>query len=48
MTLEFADCTKGLVTYAITSANVSGEIPIQRIVNDNVALCEELAAGGAQ
>jgi beta-glucanase (GH16 family) len=43
MTIEFADCTQGMVTYEMTSPNVSGEIPIQRIVGDNVALCETLA-----
>jgi hypothetical protein len=39
---------QGLVTYEITNAGVSGQVPIQRIVNDNVALCEELASGGAE
>ena len=43
MTLEFADCTEGLVNYEITSLGISGEIPIQRIVQDNVPLCEALA-----
>jgi hypothetical protein len=43
MTIEFADCTEGLVTYEISSPNVSGEIPIQRITKDNVALCESLS-----
>ena len=47
MTIEFADCTEGMVTYEITSVGESGEIPIQRIVNDNVALCEEIAGGAA-
>jgi len=44
ITIEFADCTEGLVTYEMMSPSVSGEIPIQRIANDNVALCEDLAA----
>jgi hypothetical protein len=43
MTIEFADCTEGLVTYEITSPGESGEIPIERITEDNVALCEVLA-----
>jgi phospholipase C len=43
LTLEFADCTEGMVTYAITSLGISGEIPIQRIVPDNIPLCEALA-----
>ena len=43
LTLEFADCTEGLVNYEITSLGISGEIPIQRIALDNVTLCEALA-----
>jgi lysophospholipase L1-like esterase len=42
LTLEFADCTEGLVSYEITSLGISGKIPIQRITLDNVALCESL------
>jgi hypothetical protein len=42
LTLEFADCTEGLVQYEITSLGISGEIPIQRITPDNVPLCEAL------
>ena len=41
--MEFADCTEGLVTYQINSPNVSGGIPIQRITDDNVTLCESLS-----
>jgi hypothetical protein len=44
MTIEFADCTEGLVNYRISSLDISGEIPIQRITPDNVALCEALAS----
>jgi probable HAF family extracellular repeat protein len=44
LTLEFADCTEGLVNYEITSLGISGEIPIGRITPDNVALCETLAS----
>jgi DNA-binding beta-propeller fold protein YncE len=43
MTIEFADCTEGLVEYEITSLGISGQIPIERITPDNVALCETLA-----
>jgi len=43
--LEFADCRNGLATYAIPSLGLSGQIPLQRIVDDNVARCEALAAG---
>jgi hypothetical protein len=42
--LEFADCKNGLVSYEITSLGISGEIPIERIVQDNVALCELLGS----
>jgi hypothetical protein len=44
LTLEFADCTEGLVNYEITSLGISGEIPIERITPDNVALCETLGS----
>jgi hypothetical protein len=37
MTIEFADCENGLVNYEITSLDISGVIPIQRITPDNVA-----------
>ncbi|MFC1719858.1 PPC domain-containing protein [Pseudomonadota bacterium] len=40
MTIEFADCKEGLVNYDITSLGISGEIPIQRVVDDNVPACE--------
>lgn len=42
LTLEFADCNAGLASYEITSLGLSGTIPIQRIVTDNVPLCESL------
>ena len=44
MTLEFADCENGLVSYEITSLGLSGKIPIERIAPDNVSLCESLSA----
>jgi len=44
MTIEFADCSEGLVSYEITSLGISGEIPIQRIAPDNISLCETLSA----
>jgi len=42
LTIEFADCANGLVSYEIASLDMSGEIPIQRVALDNVALCETL------
>jgi len=43
MTLEFAGCNEGIVSYEITSLDISGEFPIERIALDNVPLCESLA-----
>jgi len=40
--IQFSDCMHGEVTYDITSIGLSGVIPIQRIVNDNVVLCDAL------
>jgi len=45
ITLEFEDCTSGKVIYDITSINRQGTIPMTRIANDNVALCEAIVAG---
>lgn len=42
MTIEFTDCTAGLVRYDIPSLGLSGEIPIQRVAEDNVPLCNAL------
>jgi len=44
MTIKFADCSEGLVNYEIISLDISGEIPIERITPDNVALCEALSS----
>ena len=41
--LEFSDCTAALLSYEITSANLQGEIPIERIALDNVESCQSLA-----
>ena len=43
LTIEFADCYAGAVSYTITSAGVSGVIPIRRLAEDNVPLCEQLS-----
>jgi len=42
MTIEFADCSEGMVHYEITSLGRSGNIPIERTVPDNIPLCELL------
>jgi len=41
--LTFNDCNSGTVEYDIPSINRQGVVPIQRIANDNIALCETLA-----
>jgi len=42
LTIEFADCNTALASYDITSLGVSGSIPLERIVLDNVPSCESL------
>ena len=42
ITLTFSDCGSGLVEYDIPSINRQGSVPIQRVANDNIALCEAL------
>jgi hypothetical protein len=42
MTIEFDNCREGTVTYDITEPATAGVIEIERIVGDNVALCEAL------
>ena len=45
ITITFEDCSMGLVEYDITSINQQGSVPIQRVVDDNIALCEALITG---
>jgi sugar lactone lactonase YvrE len=40
--LSFDSCKSGLVEYDIPSINQQGTVPIQRVANDNIALCEGL------
>jgi hypothetical protein len=40
ITIKWTSCTAGTLTYNIPSQGLMGEIPIERIVLDNVALCE--------
>jgi hypothetical protein len=42
MEVVFENCSRGIVKYNIPDLGLMGEIPIQRIANDNVALCEAL------
>lgn len=48
MTVEFSDCATGLVTYDLGSSGARGEVPIQRLANDAVPLCESLTKGPGQ
>jgi beta-glucanase (GH16 family) len=48
MTVEFSDCRQGVITYEFSSPGISGEIPIQRVANDNVAFCEALSGTASQ
>jgi cyclophilin family peptidyl-prolyl cis-trans isomerase len=41
--LEFSDCRAANVSYDFPAAGESGEFTIQRVLEDNVALCESLA-----
>ena len=40
--LTFTDCNSGTVEYDIPSINQQGVIPIERVANDNIGLCETL------
>lgn len=42
--LSFESCSSGVVEYDIPSLGLLGSVPIQRVANDNLALCEALTA----
>ena len=42
--LTFTSCNSGTVEYDIPSINRQGIVPIRRVVDDNIALCEALNA----
>jgi len=42
ITLTFEDCNSGTVVYDIPSISRQGTIPIVRVANDNIVLCEAL------
>ena len=48
MTVEFFDCATGVVTYDLGSSGARGEVPIQRLANDAVPMCESLTEGPGQ
>lgn len=43
ITLTFADCSSGTIEYDIPSISRTGTVPIQRVANDNIELCEALS-----
>ena len=45
--VDFVSCNQGMVTYRLDALDAPGQIPITRVVTDNVALCEALAAPSA-
>ena len=44
ITLTFESCNSALVAYDITSINRQGTVSIQRVADDNIALCKALSA----
>lgn len=42
LTVRFSGCNAAVISYDLQGSNRSGEITVQRIVPDNVALCEAL------
>jgi hypothetical protein len=42
--LTFDSCTSGTIEYDIPSINRHGIVPIQRVADDNIVLCEVLNA----
>ena len=41
-TVTFEDCEHGTIAYDFPDLELTGEIPVKRVSNDNVALCEAL------
>lgn len=42
MTIEWCDCEKGKLNYNMPALGLAGNINLERITLDNVALCEAL------
>jgi peptidyl-prolyl cis-trans isomerase A (cyclophilin A) len=42
ITLSFSDCNSGMIEYDIPSIDRQGSVAIERVANDNAALCEAL------
>lgn len=43
ITVEFADCDNALLSYNFPGPVLSGSVPVERVVKDNVSFCEMLA-----
>lgn len=46
MTIKWHDCSSATLTYEFFDDDRSGEIPLQRVVEENIALCEQLQPEG--
>lgn len=44
ITLIFDSCNSGSIEYDIPSINRSGVVPIRRVADDNISICELLNA----
>jgi plastocyanin len=42
LTIKFDNCTEGTIDYDIITIDAQGTVPIQRVANDNIALCNAL------
>jgi hypothetical protein len=42
--LTFDSCNSGTIDYDITSINQQGTVPIRRVADDNIVICEALKA----
>jgi hypothetical protein len=42
MTVQFSSCTQGNIAYDLGTASVTGNVPVQRLANDIVTLCESM------
>jgi endonuclease I len=45
ITVTFENCHSASIDYDISSINRQGSVAVQRVADDNIALCEELSAG---
>ena len=43
LSLDFTDCSNAIFSYALTDDDLSGDIPVTRVIPGGNALCEELA-----